>query len=107
MQTERIGTNEAGNRKAKRWGIRWYPDRASQSAQEQPGQPNRAGQDAQASQIEPVDAKLGQAGGAKSLGRSPRALEAAKPSLPAQRIVRGPPSWIQLGKSSWVTSLLT
>ena len=46
MQTERAGTNEAGNRKAKRWGFRWYPDRASQSAREQPGQPNRAGQDA-------------------------------------------------------------
>ena len=73
---------------------------ASRNAREQPGQPNRAGQDAQASQIEPVEAKLGQAGRAKSLGRTPRALEAAKPSHPAPRIS-------QLGKSSWVTSLLT
>ena len=62
MQTERAGTNEAGNRKAKRWDFRWYPDRASQGAQEQPGQPNRAGQDAQDSQIEPIEVKLGQAG---------------------------------------------
>ena len=80
-QTERDGMNEAGNRKDKHWSFRWYPDRASQSAQEQPGQPNRAGQDAQASQIEPVDAKLGQAGRSKSLGRSPRALEAVFVSI--------------------------
>ena len=32
MQTERAGMNEAGNRKAKRWGFRWHPDRLTQSS---------------------------------------------------------------------------
>ena len=36
MQTERAGMNEAGNRKAKRWGFRWgfrwHPARLTQSS---------------------------------------------------------------------------
>ena len=105
MQTERTGTNEAGNRKAKRWGFRWYPDRASRGTQEQPGQPNRAGQDAQSSQIEPVEAKLDQAGEpSRSAGRPGRSRQ---PNRAAQRCAH--PSWSQLDsarRSSWVTSLL-
>ena len=41
---------------------------------------------AQGTQIEPVEAKLGQAGRAKSLGKSPRSLGAARSSQPAPHI---------------------
>ena len=58
MQTERAGMNEAGNRKAKRWGFRWHPDRLTQSSWPielaalagRPGQPDRASR----SQYEPT-----------------------------------------------------
>ena len=58
MQTERAGMNEAGNRKAKRWGFRWHPDRLTQSSWPIelaalagcPGRPDRASR----SQYEPT-----------------------------------------------------
>ena len=58
MQTERARMNEAGNRKAKRWGFPWHQDRSTQSSSPiewaalagRPGQPDRASR----SQYEPT-----------------------------------------------------
>ena len=110
LQTERAGMNEAGNRKLSVGalvGTQIEPARASGSNQ---GNQIEPATNTQGSQIEPVETKLGQAGRAKSLGRTPRALEATKPSRPASRTSQDGSarfSSIQLGKSSWVISLWT
>ena len=56
MQAERASASEAGSRKAKRWGLRCQPDRASEGDPQRSGKPGRASQGAQGSQIEPATA---------------------------------------------------
>ena len=80
-------------------GTQIEPARAPRSNQGNQVEPTT---NAQGTQIEPVEAKLGQAGRAKSLGRSPRSLEAARPSQPATRTSQDGSA----RRSSWVTSLL-